>query len=79
MNFGKKDKRLKRSNKLDIVDEQVKKVLTDTDQKLILMVRGQIKESAKQTDALSFFRGTLTLSAFENYKLPGKRSGCTSS
>ena len=40
MNFGKKDKRLKRSNKLDIVDEQVKKVLTDTDQKLILMVRG---------------------------------------
>lgn len=37
---GKKEKRIKRSNHIDNVSEDVKKVLTDTDQKLILMVRG---------------------------------------
>lgn len=35
----RKDKRV-RARKTDVVAEQVKKVLTDVDQKLILMVRG---------------------------------------
>lgn len=40
MTLGKKDKKGRRSHNTDVVAEQVKKVLTDTDQKLILMVRG---------------------------------------
>ena len=40
--FGAAFKREKRAKlrKIDVVTEQVKKVLTDADQKLILMVRG---------------------------------------
>lgn len=38
--FGfKKDKRL-RVRKIDVINEQVRKMLTQADQKLILMVRG---------------------------------------
>ena len=40
ISLGKKEKRLRRSFQKDDIGEQVKKVLTDTDQKLILMVRG---------------------------------------
>ncbi len=41
LNFSlnKKDRRSK-IQKMDLVREQVKKMLTETDQKLILMVRG---------------------------------------
>lgn len=36
---NKKDRRI-RNQRVDLVREQVKKMLTETDQKLILMVRG---------------------------------------
>lgn len=40
LNLGfKKEKKVK-TQRADLVNEQVKKVLTDSDQKLILMVRG---------------------------------------
>ncbi len=39
-NFGLKKEKRVREKKADLVNEQVKKVLTDSDQKLILMVRG---------------------------------------
>lgn len=38
--FGpKKERRTIRANRQDVVNEQVKKVLADSDQKIILMVR----------------------------------------
>lgn len=36
----KRERRAKRIDRVDVVAEQVKKVLGDSDQKLILMVRG---------------------------------------
>lgn len=38
LTLGKKSKR-ERTKRIDAISEQVKKVLTDADQKLILMVR----------------------------------------
>lgn len=35
-----RDKRREKSKRVDLVAEQVKKLLTEVDQKLILMVRG---------------------------------------
>lgn len=39
-NLGLKRDRKARAQRVDLVTEQVKKVLTNSDQKLILMVRG---------------------------------------
>jgi len=39
LSLGKKSRRLK-VKQIDFIAEQVRKVLTDADQKLILMVRG---------------------------------------
>lgn len=40
LNLGLKKEKKARVQRADLVTEQVKKVLTDSDQKLILMVRG---------------------------------------
>lgn len=39
-NLNIKKDRKNKSRRVDVVKEQVKKILTDADQKLILMVRG---------------------------------------
>ena len=40
LHLGWKKEKKVRAQRVDLVTEQVKKVLTDSDQKLILMVRG---------------------------------------